>query len=242
MEGGIKNQKNISTDFKEAFLLILKKWTSFRLALDHNPKVLAQFTDEEETTLEVDAMIDILFDDISKEFKKNAKVTKFAIENVGEMLFSFIEDFFRVELQDGSEEQVATSLLKAYNELAEGKKDFLERLRSNATRDSNANNFNISFPISAEDKIKPVIKNMNQKMNIDSDEMDVDEEEEDEDEEEDKDQDEDRNQNTNKNTNQNENILNRNVKPNSNATKNNSEKGVDADEEGFVVVKKGKKY
>lgn len=193
------SNNNILDLFKEVFILIFKKWTSFRLALDHNPKILIEYVDDEETQLEIEAMMEILFDDIYKELNNNYLYTKIVVQNLSEILLNFIEDFFRVDMQDGSEEHVSKSLLKAFNELKNGKSEYLIRLRE---IDQKANNkYNISFPITSEDKMVKKIKRINISDSEDESDSQGDEEE-------------DQCQSTD----------------------------VQPDDDGFVVVKKGKKY
>lgn len=193
------SNNNILDLFKEVFILIFKKWTSFRLALDHNPKILIEYVDDEETQLEIEAMMEILFDDIYKELNNNYLYTKIVVQNLSEILLNFIEDFFRVDMQDGSEEHVSKSLLKAFNELKNGKSEYLIRLRE---IDQKANNkYNISFPITSEDKMVKKIKRINISDSEDESDSQGDEEE-------------DQCQPTD----------------------------VQPDDDGFVVVKKGKKY
>ena len=206
---------------KEGFNFIFKKWSSFRIALDHNPRVLTLYADDEQKVLEIDEMINLVYEDIVKEIIKE-KGSNIAVVNIGDILFCFIEEYFRIELQDGSEEQVAKCLCMLYSEIEGNKFDYLERLRTN-DKNINYSNYNISFPIKPEEKIKVLEKDMN-KMNID----DSDEEYEDgEGDEDDDDMECEDNQNTNNSTTTNNNITANNNQP---------------DDDGFKVVKKGKKY
>jgi hypothetical protein len=218
---------NISSLFYETFILIFKKWTSFRLALDHNPKILFQYEDETKGKLEIESILDLLYDDIFKELQKNHKITKFVTDNIGDMLFSFFEGFFGIDLQDASEEQVAKCLLKAYNEFVEGKSEYLERLRVlDKKTNPNLNNYNISFPITAEDKL---VKNMKKNLNLSDMELD-DYDDSNGEEDDDQDQDQDQKQQRNSQLDQDKNINNKNSKKE------------EPDDDGFVIVKKGKKY
>lgn len=51
--------------FKDGINFIFKKWSGFRLALDHNPRVLEEFNEDNE--LEINEMLEILNDDIITE-------------------------------------------------------------------------------------------------------------------------------------------------------------------------------
>ena len=202
--------------FKEGFTFILKKWSSFRIALDHNPRVLTQYADEAETVLEIDQMMGFVYDDICKELcKENG--SRIAMTNITEILFSFIEEFFCIELQDSSEEQVAKCLCMLFKEIQADKYDYLERLRNN-DKTINYGNYNISFPIKPEEKIKVIASEME---DMDIDDGDDSDDEDGSDEEEGK-------ENTQNSQN---NILN-----------NTQNKTNEPDDEGFIVVKKGKKY
>jgi hypothetical protein len=221
---------NISSLLYETFILILKKWTSFRLALDNNPKILFQYAEETQGKLEIESILELVFDDIFKELQKNHKITKFVTDNIGDMLFDFFEGFFRIDLQDGSEEQVAKCLLKAYNEFVEKKTDYLDRLRVlDKNINPNLNNYNISFPITAEDKL---VKNMKKNLNLND--MEIEDNYEDSESEE---QEEDEGEQVE----QSQQIEISNLEKHQLSNKGNSKKE-EVHDEGFVVVKKGKKY
>jgi ABC-type antimicrobial peptide transport system permease subunit len=211
---------------KEGFNLIFKKWSSFRMALDHNPRVLTQYADDEQTVLEIAQMMGFVYEDIYKELKKE-NGSKIAQVNIADILACFIDEFFGIDLQDGSEEQVSKCLCLLYKEIESNKKDYLERLRIN-DKTINYGNYNISFPIKPEEKIKVIASEL-EDMDIDdgdSDDMDcIDEEEEGVE-----------SQNTQNTQNNTQNNIQNNQ---SSQNKNNQN---EPDEEGFVVVKKGKKY
>ena len=148
VDGDTCNKLNF---IKEGFNFIFKKWSSFRMALDQNPKVLTQYVDDEQTVLEIAQMMGYVYEDIYKELKKE-NASKIAQVNIADILACFIEEFFGIELQDGSEEQVSKCLCLLYKEIETNKTDYLERLRMN-DKTINYGNYNISFPIKPQEKI-----------------------------------------------------------------------------------------
>lgn len=54
--------------FKEGIILIFKKWSSFRLALDNCPEVLDEYDDDGQ--LEINSMLEALMNDIMGEIVK----------------------------------------------------------------------------------------------------------------------------------------------------------------------------
>jgi hypothetical protein len=196
---------------KEGFNYIFKKWTSFRIALDQNPRVLTIYVeDDDEKTLEVEEMINLVYNDCAIEIEKD-KGGRIAQTKVAEILHTFVDEYLGIELQDGSDEQVGKCMCMLFMEIVSNKLDYLTRLRSN-DKNYNYSNYHISFPIKPEEKSK-VAKLIEDNESDD----DLDEVDELEDEQMQVDDESNTNVNNNNNTNQ-------------------------PDDDGFIVVKKGKKF
>lgn len=179
--------------FIEGANLIFKKWSSFRMALDNSPQVLQNFSDDSNTQLEINEMINILFNDIMQEIEKESgSVLEM---NLGDLIFCFFQEFFDVDLEDESESTVARNLIKLYEEIKSGKLDYLERLRK-IDKTYNYSHYYIEFPIVIEEK--KLIEDFQNQMAID---------------------------------------VNEDVKKS-----NVNSKQEEMDDEGFVIVKKKKKY
>lgn len=222
VDGDTCNKLNF---IKEGFNFIFKKWSSFRMALDQNPKVLTQYVDDEQTVLEIAQMMGYVFEDIYKELKKE-NASKIAQVNIADILACFIEEFFGIELQDGSEEQVSKCLCLLYKEIETNKTDYLERLRMN-DKTINYGNYNISFPIKPQEKIKVIAKEL--------EDMEIDDEDEESDNEMNcVDEEEENGESQQTGTSQN------NIQNNQNSQNKNNQN--EPDDDGFIVVKKGKKY
>jgi hypothetical protein len=206
MEANTNNSNKISF-FIEGATLIFKKWSSFRTSLDHNPQVLSEYANEENTDLEINQMLNMLFDDILKEMNKE---TGCVLENnIADMLFYFIEEFFEIEIGDQDEFFVAKSLIKLYNEIVAGKNEYLEKLKSIDSK-FNYSIYSIEFPINMN---KVLAKEFEEKIDLKDNEMDVSP----------------------------DNLINEGMEQ-SKPDNNKASKFSEPDDEGFVTVKKGKKF
>jgi hypothetical protein len=139
----------LKSHFVEGALLILKKWSSFRMALDNSPEVLHNYADDNNTQLEINEMLNVLFNDIMQEIEKESgSVLEM---NIGDFIFCFFQEFFDVDLEDESERAVAKNMIRLYSELKNGKLDYLERLRQ-VDKTFNYSHYYIQFPIIIEEK------------------------------------------------------------------------------------------
>jgi len=190
-----RDQNNVMKSlFIEGATLIFKKWSSFRMALDNTPDVLKNYTDETNTQLEINEMLNVLFSDIMEEsHKESGSILE---TNITDLIFCFFQEYLDIDLEDDSERYVAKNLIKLYDELKCLKLDYLERLRQ-VDKTFNYSTYYIQFPIVIDDT--KLIKDFENQMEIDEST-------------------ETRNNNVNKN------------------------KQVEMDDEGFVIVKKNKKY
>ena len=188
--------------FKTGCIAIFKRWTAFRMSLDQNPQILRYITKND--TIEINDFLEILYDDILTTITNNKFGMKECIEDVAECLNYFIGDYFKVELEDNSDFEIAELLIRLHNELKDKNEKLLNSLI--ARQDKTNVKYVVDFPITGKQIPPP-------KKNDDSDEDDDEEGEEEEDEKEEKDK-----------------------------KKDDDKMQIDEpDEDGFVVVKKGKK-
>jgi len=234
--------------FKEGFILILKKWSSFRMAIDHNPQILTQFADEEKKVLEVNHMLDLLVEDVYNEIR--SKTPNRSINSVADILFGFMQDFFDVDLMDESEKDVAIGFARLYEDIEKGNNfnnegnfinsfSYLEKLK-NIDKKFDYSKYSLDFPIVLNEKFlsKEFISKIKARYNSD------DEDEEEGESEEDGDKMEVDSEVNNENNNNVLELSEKNSNLNSNNFYNSSNNKTEAepDDDGFIVVKKGKKY
>ena len=190
-----RDQNNlIKSMFIEGGTLIFKKWSSFRMALDNTPEVLKNYTDESNTQLEINEMLNVLFYDILEEGRKESGSV--LETNIADLIFCFFQEFLDIDLEDDSERYVAKNLIKLQEELKSLKLDYLERLRQ-VDKTFDYSTYYIQFPIVIDDK--NLIKDFENQMEIDE-------------------------------------------SPKTQNNNGNKNKQVEMDDEGFVIVKKNKKY
>ena len=183
--------------FKEGCIAVFKKWTIFRMALDQNPHILRYIT--KDNTIEINDFLERLYDDILTTITNSKYGMKDLIQDVAECLNYFINDYFKVEIADNSDIEIAEVLIKLYNELKDGKEKMLNNLI--ASQNKMNQKYSIEFPITGK-QIKPH-KNKDAKEKDDGNGED---------------------------------------KRDKNNKKENDKKKMDEpDEDGFVVVRKGKK-
>ena len=193
--------------FKTGCIAIFKRWTAFRMALDQNPQILNYITNN--NTIEINDFLETLYDDILTTIVNNKFGRKELIEDVAECLNYFIGDYFQIELEDGSDFEIAEILIKLYEEL----KDKNEKLLNGLIQRQNKLNmkYSIEFPITGKQVPPP------KKKEEDSEEDEGEEEEDEKDE--------------NKKEEKKENKIN----------DDNKMQIDEPDEDGFIVVRKGKK-
>ena len=194
--------------FKTGCIAIFKRWTAFRLALDNNPHILNNIT--QNNTIEINDFLEILYDDILTTITNNKYGNKELIQDVAECLNYFIGDYFQIELADNSDFEIAEILIRLYNELKDKKEKMLNDLIAKQNKISMK--YSIEFPITGKQTPPPKKK----------DEDSEDDDEEDEEEEDEKNQKE-------------------NKKKEDKKKEDDKMKIDEPDEDGFVVVRKGKK-
>ena len=197
--------------FKQGCISIFKCWTAFRMALDQNPQILKYITDN--NTIEINDFLEILYDDIIDTINNNKYGIKELTDNVADCLNYFIGDYFKIQLADDSDLSVAKDLIKLYDDLKYGKGQMLQELEAKANKDIYITKYSVEFPITGKQVI-PV------KKKEESDDDEEDEEEEDEKEEKKEEKKEDKKEDK----------------------KDDDKMNIDEpDDDGFIVVKKGKK-
>ena len=194
--------------FKTGCIAIFRRWTAFRMALDQNQQILNYIT--KDNTIEINDFLEILYDDILTTITNSKYGMKELIQDVAECLNYFIGDYFKIELADNSDMEIAEVLIKLHNELKDGKEKMLNNLISLQNKISQK--YSVEFPITGK-QIPPKKK----------DESDDNEDDEEGEEEEDEKESKKENKKENK-------------------KKEDDKKKIDEpDEDGFVVVRKGKK-
>ena len=212
-----KSKKVDREKFKRGCIAIFTRWTAFRMALDQNPQILKYITNN--NTIEINDFLEILYDDIIETIKNNKYGMKELTDNVADCLNYFIGDYFKIQLADDSDLSVAKDLIKLYDDLKYGKGQMLDILEAKANKDSNVTKYSIEFPITGK-QVVPIKK----KEESDDDE----EEEEEEDEKEEKKEDKKDEKKEDK-------------KDEKKKEDKKDDDKMDIDDEGFMVVKKGKK-
>ena len=195
--------------FKTGCIAIFRRWTAFRMALDQNPQILNYIT--KDNTIEINDFLEILYDDILTKITNSKFGMKELIQDVAECLYYFIGDYFKIELADNSDMEIAEVLINLHNELKDGNEKMLNNLISLQNKISQK--YSIEFPITGKQVPPPKKK----------DESDDDEDDEEGEEEEDEKEGKKENKKENK-------------------KKEDDKMKIDEpDEDGFVVVRKGKK-
>jgi len=196
--------------FKTGCIAIFRRWTAFRMALDQNPQILNYIT--KDNTIEINDFLEILYDDILTTITNNKYGMKELIQDVADCLNYFIGDYFKIELADNSDMEIAEVLIKLHNELKDGNEKLLNNLISLQNKISQK--YSVEFPITGRQVPPPKKKD------------ESDDDEDDEEGEEEEDEKEDKNNNNKK----------------ENKKKEDDKMKIDEpDEDGFVVVRKGKK-
>ena len=195
--------------FKTGCIAIFRRWTAFRMALDQNPQILKYIT--KDNTIEINDFLEILYDDILTTITNSKYGMKELIQDVADCLNYFIGDYFKIELADNSDMEIAEVLIKLHNELKDGNEKMLNNLI--ALQNKISQKYSVEFPITGK-QVPPPKK---------TDESDDDDDDNDEEGEEEEDEKEDNNKKENK-------------------KKEDDKMKIDEpDEDGFVVVRKGKK-
>lgn len=144
-----KQSSALREQFKEGFVLILQKWSSFRIALDNNPQVLTYINDD--NSLEINKMLGMLYDDVLGTIEKNKGSISTLVAKVGDCLFGFIQDYFQVDLDDDSDAEVANMLIQLYSELIQNKTTCLSQLKEKSKIGKTT--YSIYFPIRGDQKV-----------------------------------------------------------------------------------------
>ena len=135
--------------FKQGCISIFKRWTAFRLALDNNPQILTYYN-EDQTVIEINEYLEMLYDDILTTIVKNKESSKL-IDEISDCLFTFMYDYFQVDLEDQSDSEIANILINLFNELKNGKDILLNNLKNKENK-SNMK-YNVDFPILGNQKV-----------------------------------------------------------------------------------------
>ena len=135
--------------FKQGCISIFKRWTAFRLALDNNPQILTYYN-EDQTVIEINEYLEMLYDDILTTIIKNNNRSNL-IDEVSDCLFTFMSDYFQVDLEDQSDSEIANILINLFNELKNGKDILLNNLKNKENK-SNMK-YNVDFPILGNQKV-----------------------------------------------------------------------------------------
>ena len=196
--------------FKTGCIAIFRRWTAFRMALDQNPQILNYIT--RDNTIEINDFLEILYDDILTTITNSKYGMKELIQDVAECLNYFIGDYFKIELADNSDIEIAEVLIRLHNELKDGNEKTLNNLI--ALQNKISQKYSVEFPITGKQVPPP------KKKDESDDDEDDEEGEEEEDEKEDK---------------------NNNNRKESKKKEDDKMKIDEPDEDGFVVVRKGKK-
>ena len=157
--------------FKTGCIAIFRRWTAFRMALDQNPQILNYIT--KDNTIEINDFLEILYDDILTTITNSKFGMKELIQDVAECLYYFIGDYFKIELADNSDMEIAEVLINLHNELKDGNEKMLNNLISLQNKISQK--YSIEFPITGKQVPPPKKKDES-----DDDEGDEEGEEEDE--------------------------------------------------------------
>ena len=160
--------KKIRIKFHKICTTIFQKWNAFRQALDNNPQILTYFN-EDQTVLEINEYLDILYDEIlsilntsnnnnfdnnynnnynynninNNDNNNNDNNDNYIIEEISHSLYSFMSDYFNIDLKDQSEKEIAKILFIIFNELKKGKENYIKQYEINTV----GNKYNIDFPI-----------------------------------------------------------------------------------------------
>ena len=196
--------------FKTGCIAIFRRWTAFRMALDQNPQILNYIT--RDNTIEINDFLEILYDDILTTITNSKYGMKELIQDVADCLNYFIGDYFKIELADNSDIEIAEVLIRLHNELKDGNEKTLNNLI--ALQNKISQKYSVEFPITGKQVPPP------KKKDESDDDEDDEEGEEEEDEKEDK---------------------NNNNRKESKKKEDDKMKIDEPDEDGFIVVRKGKK-
>ena len=156
-----KSIKKIRPKFHKSCITIFKNWNSFREALDNNPQILTYFN-EDQTVLEINEYLDVLYDEILSILNNTSNSNNIInknnddnenndyinydnniIKEISFSLYSFMSDYFNINLKDESEKEIAKILFIIFNELKKGKENFIKQYEINSV----VNKYNIEFPI-----------------------------------------------------------------------------------------------
>ena len=139
--------KKIRLKFHKSCTTIFKKWNAFR---------------------EINEYLDILYDEIlsilnnsnnnnfdNNDYNNNDENNNdinntninsndnYIIEEISHSLYSFMSDYFNIELKDQSDKEIAKKLFIIFNELKRGKENYIKQYEIKTV----GNKYNIDFPI-----------------------------------------------------------------------------------------------
>ncbi|MCQ2815710.1 MAG: pre-rRNA-processing TSR2 family protein [archaeon] len=172
MESNSKSQKGIKEKFRQGCVYIFKKWSAFRMALDFTPRVLT-FYNEDKSVLEINEMLETLYGELYSTLSSGNFSGQFLIDELSDILYGFMNDYFSILLEDQSDGEIANLLIKLYNELSNGKDTLFKRLENYKSETK----YTIDFPILGNQKV--IFENNNdenEEEDEEEEEMDVEEE------------------------------------------------------------------
>lgn len=142
MESNPKPQRSVKDRFNQGCEFVFKKWTAFRMALDNNPKILTYYN-EDQSVLEINEMLSNLFDEMFMTLNSGSFAGKSLLDELSDILYGFMNDYFNIILEDESEIEVANVIINLYNELKKGEDKLFNKLQNYKTNIK----FNIEYPI-----------------------------------------------------------------------------------------------
>lgn len=146
----MESSDNFFNKFCEGCEAIFSRWTAFRMALDNNPKILTYILDDGET-IEINNFLELLYEDMFNTIKKDKLGHNFVVDKVADCLYTFIGDYFSIELDDESDKEIAEIIVTLYYELKESKYILLNDLKSKFNK--NVTKYSIDFPITGKQQI-----------------------------------------------------------------------------------------
>ena len=104
-------------------------------------------------TIEINDFLEILYDDILTTIKNDKSGTKELTDKVADCLNYFIGDYFQIQLADDSDLAVAKDLIKLHDDLKYNKGQLVEYFENKANQDKNILKYSVEFPITGKQEI-----------------------------------------------------------------------------------------
>ena len=119
------------------------------MALDNNPRILTYYN-EDQSVLEINEMLSTLFDEMFMTLNSGSFAGQMLIDELSDILYGFMNDYFNIVLEDESEIEVANVVIKLYGELKRGEDKLFNKLEN--YRNPNIK-YNIEYPILGNQKV-----------------------------------------------------------------------------------------